>query len=70
VHCSLPRPFTPIEAESVIRQIPICDYIPGGIAYVEKHESKRVFGSHQFWHELKVALDSDGIIGCCPLVAP
>ena len=62
-----------LAAECVIRQIPIeylCDYIPEGIAYVEKHEGKRGFGSHQFWHELKVALDSDGIIGCCPLVAP
>ena len=25
---------------------------------------------HQLWHGLRVALDSDGIIGCCPLVAP
>ncbi len=57
----------------MIRQIPIeylCDSIPEGIAYVEKHESKRGFGSHQFWHELKVVLDSDVIIWCCPLVAP
>ena len=53
-----------LEAECVTRQIPIeylCDYITEGIAYVEKHESKRGFGSHQFWHGLKVALDSDGI---------
>ena len=60
-----------LEAECVIiRQIPIeylCESIPEGSA---KHESKRGFGSHQFWHGLKVALDSDGIIGCCPLMAP
>ncbi len=29
-----------------------------------------MIGSHQFWHGLRVALDSDGIIGCCPLAAP
>jgi hypothetical protein len=46
------------------------DSIPEGITYVEKHESKQGFGSHQFWHGLKAARDSDGIIGCCPLVAP
>ena len=62
-----------LEAECLDRQIPIeflCEYILEGIAYVEKHESKRGFGSHQFWHGLRVALDSDGIIGCCPLMAP
>jgi ribonuclease HI len=67
------RRYRLLEAECVTRQIPIeylCDYIPEGIAYVEKHESKRGFGSHQFWHGLKIALDSDGIIGCCPLMAP
>jgi hypothetical protein len=40
-----------LEAECVTRQIPVeylCDYILEGIAYVEKHESKRGFGSHQF----------------------
>ncbi len=48
-----------LEAECLTRQIPIeylCDYIPEGIAYVEKHESKRGLGSHQFWHGLKVDL--------------
>ncbi len=37
-----------LEAKCVIRQILIeylCDYIPEGIAYVEKHEGKRGFGS-------------------------
>jgi hypothetical protein len=35
----------------IINQIPIeylCDSIPEGIEYVEKHESRRGFGSHQF----------------------
>ena len=67
------RRYRLLEAECVTRQIPVeylCDYILEGIAYVEKHESKRGFGSHQFWHGLKIALDSDGIIGCCPLMAP
>ena len=62
-----------LEAENLNRRIPIeylCEYILEGIAYVEKHESKRGFGSHQFWHGLRVALDSDGIFGCCPLMAP
>jgi ribonuclease HI len=48
----------------------LCDSIPGWIAHVEKHEVTRGFGSHQFWHGLRVALEADGIIGCCPLVAP
>ncbi|MFM9151927.1 MAG: hypothetical protein ACKOPU_06645, partial [Candidatus Planktophila sp.] len=62
-----------LEAECLSRRIPIeylCDSIPEEIAYVEKHESKRGFGSHQFWHGLRVALDSDGIVGCCPLMTP
>ncbi len=37
---------------------------------MEKHESQRPFGSRQFWHGIRVALDADGIIGCCPLMAP
>ncbi len=44
-----------LEAECVARQMPIeylCDSVPEGIAHVEKHESKRGFGSHQFWHGL------------------
>ncbi len=50
----------------------LCDSIPEWIAHVEKHELTRGFGSAQFWHglSLRVALDSEGIIGCCPLVAP
>ena len=65
--------FRFLEAECQARGIAtehLCDSIPGWIAHVEKHEVKRGFGSHQFWHGLRVALDSDGIIGCCPLVAP
>jgi hypothetical protein len=46
------------------------DSIPTWIAHVEKHELKRGFRSHQFWHGLRVALDSDGITGGCPLVTP
>jgi hypothetical protein len=62
-----------LEAECQARGIAteyLCDSIPTWIAHVEKHELKRGFGSHQFWHGLRVALDSDGILGCCPLVAP
>ena len=62
-----------LEAECQARGIAtehLCNSIPGWIAHVEKHELKRGFGSHQFWHGLRVALDSDGVIGCCPLVAP
>jgi hypothetical protein len=64
--------FSLLEAECQARGITtehLCDSIPGWIAHVEKHKVKREFGSHQFWHWLRVALDSDGIIGCCPLVA-
>ena len=62
--------FRLLEAECQARGIAtehLCDSIPGWIAHVEKHE--RGFVSHQFWHGLRVALVSDGIIGCCPLVA-
>jgi hypothetical protein len=65
--------FRLLEAEFQAREISteyLCDSISTWIAHVEKHESKRGFGSHQFWHRLRVATDSDGIIGCCPLVAP
>ena len=65
--------FRLLEAECQARQIAteyLCDSIPEWIAYVEKHEVKRGFGSHQFWNGIRVALESDGIIGCCPLVAP
>ncbi len=58
-----------LEAEYQAREIAtkyLCNSILGWIAHVEKHEIKRGFGSHQFWHRLRVALDSDGIIGCCP----
>ncbi len=40
------------------------------VTHVEKHESQRPFGSSQFWHGIRVVLDADGIIGCCPLMAP
>jgi ribonuclease HI len=65
--------FRLLEAECQARRIAtehLCESIPGWIAHVEKHEVKRGFGSHQFWNGIRVALDSDGIIGCCPLVAP
>jgi hypothetical protein len=39
-------------------------------AHVKKHESQLPSGSRQFWHGIRVALDADGIIGCCPLMAP
>jgi hypothetical protein len=39
-------------------------------ANVERYEKSKGFGSHQFWNGLRVELDLDGIIGCCPLVAP
>jgi hypothetical protein len=44
--------------------------IKGEGDHVEKHESQWPFGSRQFWHGIRVALDADGIIGCCPLMAP
>ena len=44
--------------------------IPGWTAHVERYEKTKGFGSHQFWNGLRVALELDGIIGCCPLVAP
>jgi hypothetical protein len=65
--------FLLLEAEYQARGIAteyLCDSIPGWIAHVEKHEVTRGFGSHQFWLGLRVALEADGIIGCCPLVAP
>ncbi len=48
----------------------LCVSMSERIAHVERHEGARGFGSHQFWHGLRMALDLDGIIGCCPLVAP
>jgi hypothetical protein len=65
--------FLLLEAECQARGIEteyLCDSISTWIALVEKHKLKRGFGSHQFWHGLRVALGSDGIIGCCPLLAP
>ena len=65
--------FRLLEAECQARQIAteyLCDSIPEWITHVEKHEVTRGFGSHQFWNGVRVALNSDGIIGCCPLVAP
>ena len=44
--------------------------IPGWIAHVERYEKGKGFGSHQFWNGLRVELELDGVIGCCPLVAP
>ncbi len=37
---------------------------------MKKHGNRRGFGSHQFWHDLRVALNSDGVIRCFPLAAP
>ena len=48
----------------------VYDSIQAWVAYVELHEKGRGFGSHQFWHGLKTALNLDSIVGCCPLVAP
>jgi hypothetical protein len=48
----------------------LCISMPERIAHAERHEGGRGFGSHQFWHGLRMALDLDGIIRCCPLVAP
>jgi hypothetical protein len=65
--------FLLLEAEYQAQGIAIeylYNSIPGWIAHVEKCDVKRGFGSHQFWHWLRVALEAEGIIGCCPLVAP
>ena len=48
----------------------VLESIPEWVAYVERQEMSRGFGSHQFWHGLKTALNLDGIVGCCPLMAP
>jgi hypothetical protein len=32
--------------------------------------SRRGFDSQQFWHGLRIALNLDGVIGYCPLMAP
>ena len=48
----------------------LCDSIPGWIASVEKLEQSRGICSHRFGAGLQAALEADGIIGCCPLVAP
>ena len=39
-------------------------------AHVERQEQNRGISSHQFGADLQAALQADGIIGCCPLVAP
>jgi hypothetical protein len=65
--------FLLLEAEYQAQGIAMeyqCYSIPGWIKHVEKHEVARGFGSHQFWHGLRVALEADGFIGCSPLVAP
>jgi hypothetical protein len=58
--------FRKLEAECMARQIAIeyiCESISEWIDHVEKHESRRGFGSHQIWHGIRVALNSDGVIG-------
>lgn len=65
--------FRLLAAECVSRNIELrflCEGLPAWISHVEKHELSRGYLSHQFGHGLRVALDLDGIIGCCPLVAP
>jgi hypothetical protein len=41
-----------------------CNRVPlrihSRVAHVQKHENRRGFGSHKFWHGLRVALNSDG----------
>ncbi len=62
-----------LETECLSKRVPIeylCERILEMDAHVEKHESQWPFGSHQFWHGIGVALNADGIIGCCPLMAP
>ena len=62
-----------LEAECLSKRVPIeylCESILEMAAHVEKYESQRPFGSRQFWHGIRVALNADGIIGCCPLMAP
>ena len=48
----------------------LCNTIPEWGKHLEKLEQKREIGSAQFWTGLQKALNSDGIVGCCPLVAP
>jgi len=62
-----------LETECLSKRVPIeylCESILEMAAHVEKYESQRPFGSRQFWHGIRVALNADGIIGCCPLMAP
>jgi hypothetical protein len=58
--------FRVLEAECLVRQFAIeyfCESTPEWIAHVEKHEGRRGFSSHQFWHGLRVAMNSDVVIG-------
>ncbi len=62
-----------LSSAGLSKRVPIeylCESILEMVAHVEKHESQRPFGSRQFWHGIRVALDADGIIGCCPLMSP
>jgi hypothetical protein len=62
-----------LEAECLSKRVPIeylCESILEMAARVKKHESQRPFGSRLFWHGIRVALDANGIIGCCPLMPP
>ncbi len=40
----------------------LCVSMPERIAHLERHQGGRGFGSHQFWHGLRTALDLDGIL--------
>jgi hypothetical protein len=60
-----------LEAECLSKRVPIeylCESVLEMAAHVEKHESQWPFGSRQFWHSNRVAMDADGIIGCYPLM--
>ncbi len=56
-------PFTELKPTRFqVRRLKRHGLMPERIAHVEKHEGGRGFGSHQFWHGLRMALDLDGII--------
>ncbi len=56
--------FRLLDAECISRIIPIeylCESISEWIAHVEKVETTRGFGLHQFWNELRIALSLVGL---------
>ena len=40
----------------------VYESIQGWVAYVERHEKSKGFGSHQFWHGLRTTLNLEGIV--------